>query len=129
MDFTIRRAADAQASGYLGQDWGTIRWLASRELGNVSGMTLGRVVIKRGQSNPRHCHRTCEEVLYLLKGRLRHSAGDRTVNLEPGDTLAIAPGVFHHAVNVGDEDADMIVAYSTGERDFVLEEPQTGESR
>jgi hypothetical protein len=60
-------------------------------------------------------------VLYLLAGRLEHTLSDQTFTLEPGDTLAIPPGVFHNARSVGDVDADMIVAYSTGVRDFVLE--------
>lgn len=101
--------------------WGSLRWLASREVGNATSLTLGRVVIRRGQANPRHAHRTCEEALYLLAGRLEHTVGDQSVTLGPGDTLAIPAGVFHNARSVGDEDADMMVAYSTGERDFVLE--------
>jgi quercetin dioxygenase-like cupin family protein len=101
--------------------WGSLRWVANKDVGNVEGLTLGRVVIRKGQSNPRHCHRTCEEVLYLLAGKLEHTIGDDKVILEPGDALAIPPGVFHNAVSIGDVDADMIVAYSTGERDFVLE--------
>jgi len=101
--------------------WGTLQWLASKAAGNVNDVTLGRVTIAPGQSNPRHCHRTCEEVLHLLTGRLRHTVGDDAVDLEPGDTLAIDPGVFHNAINTGDINADMIVVYSTGERDFVLE--------
>ena len=106
--------------------WGSLRWLASREVGNVRDLTLGRVVIQRGQANPRHCHRTCEEALYLLAGRLEHTVGDETILLEPGDTLAIPPGVFHNARSIGEVDADMMVAYSTGERDFVLEDADAG---
>ncbi|MBW3625935.1 MAG: cupin domain-containing protein [Armatimonadetes bacterium] len=101
--------------------WGSLRWLASREVGNAEGLTLGRVVIRSGRSNPRHCHPSCEEVLYLLSGRLEHTLGDETFTLRPGDTLSIPPGVFHNARSTGEEDAEMIVAYSTGERDFVLE--------
>ena len=103
--------------------WGSLRWLASREVGNAEGITLGRVVILRGRSNPRHSHPSCEEILYLLSGELEHTLGDETFTLRPGDTLAIPPGVFHNAVSVGDDDAEMIVAYSTAERDFVLEDP------
>ena len=114
-------AFDAEAAR-TETSWGSLRWLASREIGNVSNLTLGRVVIRRGQSNPRHAHPTCEEVLYLLAGRLEHTVGEQTVTLRPGDTLAIPAGVFHNARSTGDEDADMIVTYSTGERDFVLEE-------
>lgn len=102
-------------------DWGNIVWLADGRIGNASGLTLGRVLIKTGRSNPRHAHENCEEALYLLSGRLEHSAGDETVILEPGDTLVVAAGVFHNAASCGDEDADMIVAYSSPKRDFVKE--------
>ena len=108
------------------QPWGSLCWVANQEVGNVEDLTLGRVVIKRGQSNPRHAHPSCEEVLYLLSGRLEHTLGNETYSLEPGDTLAIPPGVFHNAVSTGEEDAVMIVAYSTGKRDFVLEKPNAG---
>jgi quercetin dioxygenase-like cupin family protein len=117
---TYRPAGEA-AENLITEEWGTLDWLANEKLTGVSGVTLGRVVIRRGQENPRHCHRTCEEVLYLLRGRLRHSIGDDVVELSAGDTISIPAGVFHNAVNIGDEDADMIVAYSTGRRDFELE--------
>lgn len=99
------------------EDWGTLTWLANDALSG-SPLTVGRVTIRAGRSNPRHCHDTCEEVLYLLKGRLRHSFGDESVELQAGDTLVIRPGVMHHAVNLGDTEADMIVCYSSGKRDF-----------
>jgi quercetin dioxygenase-like cupin family protein len=100
------------------QDWGSLSWLASKQVGNAEGLTLGRVVIKKGESNPQHCHPTVEVVLYLLKGKLEHALGDEVFTLEPGDVLTIPAGVLHHAVSVGEEDADMIVVYSSAERDF-----------
>lgn len=105
----------------IAADWGNLTWLAGAGLGNAKGLTLGRVVIKAGESNPRHCHRNCEEVLYLLAGRLEHTVGANSVTLNSGDTLTIPAGLFHNAVSTGEEDADMIVAYSSAERDFVLE--------
>ena len=113
------RDADAQR---VDASWGSLLWLASQQIGNAEGLTLGRVVIRRGQSNPRHRHVSCEEALYLLRGRLEHTIGEQTVVLEAGDTLMIPAGVFHNARSVGDEDADMIVAYSSGARDFELED-------
>jgi quercetin dioxygenase-like cupin family protein len=101
--------------------WGSLCWLAGGELGNATGLTLGRVVIFRGASNPRHCHPNCEEVLYLLSGSLEHTLGEETVLLNPGDTLHIPAGVFHSARSVGDDEADMMVAYSSAAREFVLE--------
>ena len=120
MNYTLRSADEAQAVR-IEEPWGSLNWLASASIGNAEGVTVGRVIIKPGQSNPRHSHTTCEEVLYLLRGRLRHTMGEAEVVLEAGDTLTVPAYVAHHAINIGDEDADMIVAYSSGERDFRVE--------
>ena len=108
--------AEADASPF---DWGSIQWVASAERGNARHTTVGRVTIRKGFSNPPHSHATCEEVLHLLRGRLEHVVGDQMVVLGPGDTLVIPAGVIHSARSVGDDDAQMIVAYPAGHRDFV----------
>jgi len=110
----LRRADTRKAQA----DWGSLEWVAGEELGNAEGITVGRVIIRKGQHNPRHSHPNCEEALLLLRGRLDHTYGDERVVLEPGDTIVIAPGVAHNAVSVGEEDAEMIVAYSSGRREF-----------
>ncbi len=101
--------------------WGSLLWLASGDIGNAEGLTLGRVTIKPGESNPRHAHNNCEEVLYLMSGTLDHSVGDENILLEAGDSLTVPAGIFHNAKNIGDEDADMIVVYSSAKRDFTPE--------
>jgi quercetin dioxygenase-like cupin family protein len=111
----------AAAATTIEEDWGRLTWLASGAVGNTQGLTVGRVTIKPGAANPRHGHNDCEEVLYLLAGRLRHTIGDETVILEAGDTLTVPAGTYHNAVNIGDADADMIVAYNCATRDFELE--------
>jgi quercetin dioxygenase-like cupin family protein len=118
MNYTVRTAAESEPTT-LEEPWGRLRWLASAPIGNAEGVTVGHVIIYAGQANPRHSHTTCEEVLYVLRGRLQHSMDDETATLEAGDTLTVAAGVAHGAVNVGEEDAEMIVAYSSGVRDFV----------
>jgi quercetin dioxygenase-like cupin family protein len=120
LGYTVRKAAEAEGARIV-EAWGSLNWLASAGIGNAEGVTVGRVTIKPGQANPRHSHSTCEEVLYLLSGRLEHWIGDASVILERGDTLTVHANVVHYAANVGDEDADMIVAYSSGTRDFHLE--------
>ena len=72
-------------------------------------------------ANPRHYHTTCEEVLTLLAGQIEHTMGDEQVVMEPGDTLVVPAGVPHNATCVSSTDADMIVAYSSADRDFHLE--------
>ena len=117
----LRTKADSEGKKDV-QDWGSLTWFASSELTDTD-LTLGRAIIKPGKANPRHCHDTCEEVLYLLRGRLEHTLGQDTVIMEPGDTLVVPPGVMHNGVSIGDGDADMIVAYSSGQRDFRKERP------
>ena len=124
MSYTLRTAKEAEDKR-IAEEWGSLNWLASRQIGNAEGVTVGRVIIKPGHTNPRHSHSTCEEALYLLAGKLKHQIGDQWVTLEAGDTLTVPAHVAHYAVSVGDVDADMIVAYSSGERDFIPQ-PQEG---
>ncbi len=114
----VRRAHQHEV---ISEDWGTLSWVASKALGNAEGLTVGRVTIKAGQTNPRHRHPKSEEVLLLLKGRIRHSLGEKMITMKAGDVITIAPGVFHNATCIGDEDAEMVVVYSEGRRGFELE--------
>jgi quercetin dioxygenase-like cupin family protein len=121
--YPIRTRSEQQD---INEDWGSLTWLAGKKFGNAEGLVLGRATIRAGKSNPRHRHPKCEEVLYLLKGRLQHTLGDKTFALSAGDTITIPPGVFHNAICIGNKDADMIVVYSEGIRGF---EPEPSESR
>jgi quercetin dioxygenase-like cupin family protein len=120
MDTPVYSATSAREK-QTNAPWGTLQWLANKEIGNTDGFTLGRVVIKNGDANPRHMHSNCDEALYVLSGKLKHSLGEKDYLLEPGDTLIAPAGVYHNAISVGDCDADMIVVYSSAERDFVKE--------
>lgn len=114
--------ARAQAeAGKVIEPWGSLSWTASKELGGLEGLTLGRVTLNPGASNPRHSHPNCDEVLYVLQGELEHSLGRDVMILRAGDTLTIPAGVPHQARNIGHTVADTIVAYSSGERQFRLE--------
>ncbi|MFO8007159.1 MAG: cupin domain-containing protein [Candidatus Brocadiia bacterium] len=117
MGYSVLSEAEA-GSERIEADWGSLTWLAGHARGNAEGLTLGRVIIHPGCRNPSHRHPNCEEALYLLSGRLRHFIGPEEVTLEAGDTLVISAGEGHYAVNIGDQDADMIVAYSSGRRGF-----------
>lgn len=119
MDVLLLYGKDTETRKIV-EEWGSLMWLAGKNLCGTD-LTLGRVIIKKGMSNPRHCHKLCEEVLHLLQGKLRHSFGNKEIVMNAGDTLVVPPGVMHNAVNTGKVDADMIVAYSSGIRDFCLE--------
>ena len=63
----------------------------------------------------------CEEVLHLLYGTIVHSIGDEAVEMSAGDTVVIPPHVVHNARNVGTEDAVMLIAFSSADRQTVGE--------
>ncbi len=111
-------SADDAARTRVEADWGSLTWLAGRTVGNAGGISVARVVIRTGRSNPPHRHPDCEEVLHLLAGELRHYVGQAHVRLLPGDTLAVPAGQAHYAVSTAREDAEMIVAYSSADRGF-----------
>jgi quercetin dioxygenase-like cupin family protein len=119
MEYTAL-SASAITSRQITENWGSLTWLADQQIGNAQNLTLGHVIIKPGASNPRHCHPNCEEVLYLLSGRLEHSVGEEKIPASAGDVFTVGPGIYHHATNTGSEDAHMIVAYSAGNRQMQL---------
>lgn len=119
MEYTAL-SASAINSHQVNEEWGSLRWLAGQQIGNAQGLTLGHVIIKPGESNPRHCHPNCEEVLYLMSGRLDHLVGEEKLTASAGDVLTVGPGVYHHATNPGSDDAHMIVAYSEGNREMQI---------
>ncbi len=97
-------------------DWGRLTWLASRALGNSATMTLGRAIIKAGRENPVHRHPNCDEILHLLRGRIAHALGDDEVIMEPGDVIVIPAGTWHNARSMGDEAAEMVICFSSADR-------------
>lgn len=105
----------------LDQPWGRLTWLASRELGNSTTMTFGRVIIPAGQTNPRHRHPNCDEILHLLSGRIEHSLESESFVLKPGDTISIPAGKWHNARALDGVDAEMVICFSSADRETELE--------
>lgn len=99
-------------------EWGEIEWLDSAELTDSDALTVGRVTIDAGASNPEHYHANCDETLYMLEGTLEHSIGEEATTLEAGDCLHIPQGEPHAAENPGDEPAVAVISYDTGQREF-----------
>lgn len=101
--------------------WGQLTWYVSGELGNSDTLTVGQAIIRPGQRNPRHYHPNCDEVLHVLKGRIRHTMGDRIAEMDEGDTVTIPTGMLHNATNIGDEDAVLAISFSSAHRQVVNE--------
>lgn len=117
IDEHVTRADGADRQTF---EWGEIVWLDSAELTGNEALTVGEVTIYAGEANGEHYHPNCDEALYLLSGRLRHTLGDEETVLEAGDLLHIPEGERHRAENVGEEDAVAVIAYDTGRREAVF---------
>ena len=99
--------------------WGHLRWFTSAEMGNTRTMTTGVAVIKPGQSNPRHYHPNCDEILHVISGKIRHTMNEVTVEMNTGDTVSIPQGVLHNATNIGGDDAVLAISFSSAYREAV----------
>ncbi|MDP3073661.1 MAG: ThuA domain-containing protein [Opitutaceae bacterium] len=99
--------------------WGELRWFTSAEMKNSRTMTTGVAIIKPGQSNPRHFHPNCDEILHVISGKIRHSMNEVTVEMNAGDTVSIPQGVLHNAANIGPENAVLAISFSSAYREAV----------
>ena len=100
--------------------WGTLRWLCNSQLQPGAQQTLGICHIFAGQGNPLHYHPNCEEVLYVLAARGRHSLDGQCVELRPGTIVRVPTGVKHNLINEGNETMVCIIAFSSGDRQTVF---------
>lgn len=103
-------------------DWGSLQWLVCGEAGTSERMTFGRVTIRPGCANPSHHHPNCEELLFVAAGRVEHTLPEGgAVTLFPGDCIVLPAGAVHQARCVSEEEAVVLVAFSSPNRQTIGE--------
>lgn len=103
------------------QPWGRLEWMVSGAIGTSATLTVGKCFLGPGASNPVHHHPNCDEVLHVLRGRIRHRVGDAYTELVAGDTISIPRGAIHNAQNVGDEECELLICFDTAQRQVIGE--------
>lgn len=104
------------------EHWGTLQWLITGKAKTSDTMTVGRVTIAAGHKNPNHYHPNCSEILYLISGQLEHTLPDGSyVAMHPGDSIVIPTGIWHHARNIGEEEAVVLVMFDSSNRETIGE--------
>lgn len=103
------------------QQWGRLEWMVSGAIGNSDTLTVGKCFIDPGESNPVHYHPNCDEVLHVVRGRIRHRVDDTYVEMGPGDTISIPMGATHNAENIGGEQCELVICFDTASRQVVGE--------
>jgi mannose-6-phosphate isomerase-like protein (cupin superfamily) len=71
---------------------------------------------------PPHWHANTDETFYVIEGRVRLRAGDRTEMLLPGSCAFVPRGTLHTFTNFGDATARMLVHVSPGGRACTFQE-------
>lgn len=104
------------------EEWGTLQWIVNGTTKTSDTMTLGRVTIRPGMSNPNHVHPNCSEILYVASGIIEHTFdGGTYVEMKAGDAISIPKGIWHHAHNIGNDDAVVIVTFDSALRETIGE--------
>jgi quercetin dioxygenase-like cupin family protein len=112
-------ASEAEKEVTVGQ-WGSLVWMANQLLSG-SSVAVARLILTARQSNERHRHPNADEVIYLFGGKVDVLVGEETTLLQSGDALTIPANLVHRIENVGSEDAEMMLSYSSGDREYVAE--------
>jgi quercetin dioxygenase-like cupin family protein len=99
--------------------WGHLEWSVSARIGNSETMTIGTCFIDAGNQNGRHYHPNCDEVLRVVRGRIIQSLDGIEVEMNEGDVVSIPSGVVHNARNIGAEEAELAISFSSAYRETV----------
>ena len=100
--------------------WGSLRWMANQPL-SKSSVSVARLIIAKGQSGELHKHANADEVIYLFRGKVRVAGDEEATILDAGDALTIPAGMAHRIENIGNEDSEMTLSYSSGRREYEAE--------
>jgi quercetin dioxygenase-like cupin family protein len=116
--------SEAEKDKIAGQ-WGSLVWMANQLLSG-SSVAVARMILTAGQSTygqsgKKHCHPNADEVIYLFRGKVDVVVGEKSTLLQPGDAFTVPANLAHRIENVGSEDAEMMLSYSSGNREYVAE--------
>ena len=82
-------------------DGSEIRELAGLPAGNAVNQSLAEATVAPGGETQEHLHAKTEEIYFFTHGLGRLRVGDEVREVEPGDTVVIAPGTRHKLWNPG----------------------------
>ena len=84
-------------------DGSEIREVAGPASANAVNQSLAEATVPVGGETVEHFHRATEEIYLFTHGLGRLSVGHDVRDVEPGDTVVIAPGLRHKLWNTGAE--------------------------
>jgi mannose-6-phosphate isomerase-like protein (cupin superfamily) len=88
---------------FVTRDGSEIREVAGPASANAINQSLAEATVRVGGETVEHFHRLSEEIYLITHGLGRLSVGQDVRDVEPGDTVVIAPGLRHKLWNTGAE--------------------------
>lgn len=62
-----------------------------------------------GTKEKLHYHERCQQVFYILSGQAHFKIGDRSYDIDQGESIHILPGLKHFVQNIADQDLKFLV--------------------
>lgn len=100
----MRRTHIENVAPYITKDGSSIRELMHPRLHGVRNQSLAEARVPAGGETMAHRHDITEELYHFLQGHGRMRLGDEVLEVGPGDTVCIPPGVSHSLRNEGQEE-------------------------
>lgn len=97
----------------------SMQWLMQDDDRNAAGLSLAKMIIDVGVTSELHRHTNCNECIHVLEGRIRQRIGETWIELCAGETCLIPEGVQHQSQNIDLDAAVLMIAYSSGKREYV----------
>ena len=95
--------------------WGKLQWMSEPRVTGSKNMTTGYIDIDPGKGHGWHNHEGCEEILYVLEGKVLQTveAPDGKVEKEmgAGELVFIPAGAFHSSTNIGEGKLVFLAVY------------------
>jgi mannose-6-phosphate isomerase-like protein (cupin superfamily) len=92
-----------QVPAFITKDGSEIRELLAHRNSCITKQSLAEARLAPGGSTTPHYHPETEEIYYILSGRGLMTIASETVEVGPGDAIAIPPGARHTIANPGHE--------------------------
>ncbi len=93
-------------------------------LAEAPGLRVRLLALAPGQCVPWHYHNNITDTFFCMKGPMRVTTRnpDATHVLNPGDTVAVPPGVAHYVEGSGAGACRFMIVQGVGEYDYVPSE-------
>lgn len=97
----VKNLSDVPA--FITKDGSEIRELLAHRNSVIRNQSLAEARLPVDGSTQEHYHPQAEEIYYITQGLGRIRIGDESLEVKPGDAIAIPPGQRHKLWNTGGE--------------------------